>query len=210
MTRRWTPIDPDALAGRLAEHLHLVQPPGPALRVAVDGPRCADPVGFAASLAAPLRALGHDTTVIDSDTFWRDASLRLEYGHEDVTSFRSWLDTEALRREVLDPLGPGGSGHYLPSLRDPVTNRSRRESMRIARLATVVVVAGPFLLDAELPFDVAVHLTLSAAARERRTASDERWTLDAYTDYDREVRPTECADAVVKLDDPRHPALAIG
>ena len=59
-------------------------------------------------------------------SFWRDASLRLEYGREDVESYRTWLDADALRREVLDAARERGEAAAV--LRDPDTNRSTREA----------------------------------------------------------------------------------
>jgi hypothetical protein len=63
------------------------------------------------------------------------------------------------------------------------------------------------LLRHGLPFDRTIHLSLSPAARARRTSPDDLWTLPAYDEYDADVRPTETADVIVKLDDLRHPAL---
>ena len=40
----------------------------------------------------------------------------------------------------------------------------------------VVLVSGPLLLGAGLPFDVTVHLSLSAATLDRRTDPEQRWT----------------------------------
>lgn len=209
MSPSWRPVAPDALVALVADRVHGVAPAGAALRVAIDGARCTEPVTFAGDVAAVLRALGHDSTVIRADTFWRDASLRLEYGREDVLAYRAWLDAGALRREVLDPLGPDGSGRYLPSLRHPDTNRSSREPYRTAVAGSVVLVAGEFLLADGLPFDVRVRLWLSAAALARRTPPDLQWTIDAHLDYDRSLPDPDCADIVVKLDDPRHPAVAV-
>lgn len=208
MSRPWRPVDPTALADLVAARLDEMPAPGPALRVAVDGARCVEPVAFARELSVPLRALGHDSPVISADTFWRDASLRLEYGRQDALAYRSWLDTGALRREVLDPLGVGGSGRYLPSLRDPDTNRSSREPYRAASPGTVLLVAGEFLLDDALPFDARIQLWLTPAARARRTPQELHWTLAAHLDYDLAVSAAEPADIVVKLDDPRHPAVS--
>ncbi len=52
-----------------------------------------------------------------------------------------------------------------------------------------------------------MHLALSAAARGRRVAEADRWKLDGYDSYDRSVDPQARADMVIKLDDPRHPAV---
>ena len=183
--------------------------PGLALRVALDGPCCADPHGLAAALVDPLQVLGREVAHVRADTFWRDASLRLEHGREDALSFRDeWLDAAALRREVLEPLGPGGSGSYLPSLRDPGTNRATRADLRRAREATILVVSGELLLGRDLPFDRTIHLSLSAAARARRMPKSWAWTLPAFDDYDRDIDPVGTADVVIRLDDPRHPAIS--
>jgi hypothetical protein len=107
---------------------------------------------------------------------------------------------------VLDPLGPGGSGRVLPSLRDPVTDRSTRAGYVELPPGGVLVLDGPLLLGQGLPLDLTVHLRLSRAALERRTDPAERWTLPAYERYAREVLPEESADVVVRADDPRHPA----
>ena len=175
------------------------------VRVAVDGPPVAEPHVLAASLVEPLRERGRPVALVHAETFWRDASLRLEYGHEDVESFGSWLDADALRREVLDPVVDAGS--YLPSLRDPATNRSTRAPARPAPDGTVLVVSGSFLLGRGLPFDRTIHLLVSPAARARRTPPDEAWTLPAYESYELETDPAGIADVVVRADDLRHPAV---
>ena len=55
-----------------------------------------------------------------TEGFLRPASLRLEYGHEDVEAYYDgWFDTGALWREVFGPLEPGGDGRVLPDLWDP-------------------------------------------------------------------------------------------
>lgn len=209
MPRRYEPIAPDRLPAELAGALLSVTAPGPALRVAVDGPPVADPGGLAEALGEPLAAGGRAFDHVRAETFWRDASLRLEHGRHDVPSYREvWLDTGSLRREVLDPLGPGGTGEYLPSLRDPSTNRATRSPRRTAGPGTVVVVSGALLLGRGLPFDVTVHLAVGAGARARRTTEDEAWTLPAFDGYDRDVDPLATADVVVRLDDPRHPAIS--
>ena len=179
-------------------------------RVAVDGPAAAAPAELAEQIALALRTTGRAATVIAAASFWRDASLRLEYGRTDVDSYaRDWLDTGALTREVLDPLGPGGSAEFLPALRDPVSNRSRRDPYRTAAPDEVVLVAGELLLGAGLTFDTTIHLSLSSAARARRTAPDDAWTLPAHDRYDVEVDPAETADIVIGWNDRAHPALRV-
>jgi hypothetical protein len=199
----WVAVAPEVLAGRLADW--LVESPG-ALRVAVDGPPVATPDRLAAQLCDELRTRGRPAAQIRAATFWRDASLRLEHGREDVESYLSWLDAAALRREVLDPF-VGDGPTYLPSLRDPDTNRATRAAAVPVADGTVLVISGSLLLRHGLPFDRTIHLALSPAARTRRTADGDAWTLPAFDEYDTDVRPVETADVVIKSDDARHPAL---
>lgn len=198
----WTPTAPDALPTQLADWLG--ETPG-TLRVAVDGAPAAGPDELAAALLEELRARGRPAAQIRAVNFWHDASLRLEHGREDVESYLSWLDAGALRREVLEPVITDAV--FLPSLRDPETNRSTRAPAVPAPDGLVLIVSGSLLLRHRLPFDRVIHLALSAAARARRTPADDAWTLPAYDAYDAGTRPHEIADIVIKLDDPNHPAL---
>ncbi len=142
--------------------------------------------------------------------FWRPASLRLERGREDPDALLDeWVDVAGLRREVLDAVGPGGSGRYLPSLRDPATSRSTRAAYVEAEPGLVVVLDGALCLGLGLALDLTVHLALRPATLARRTAPDAAWTLAAYGRYAEEVRPEDVADVVVRVDDPRHPALVV-
>lgn len=207
--RRYSAISPDRLPDELAESLVAVDSPGRALRVALDGPRAAGPDELAGALTEPLRTRGRPSIQVRAQTFWRDASLRFEHGRQDVDSYEHWLDAAALRREVLAPLGPDGSGEYVPSLRDPATNRATRDPRRTAPYGSILIVSGELLLGQNLPFDVTIHLAVGAAARARRTAPEWAWTLPAFDAYDRAVDPVGTADVVVRLDDPRHPAISL-
>lgn len=44
------------------------------------------------------------------------------------------------------------------------------------------------------------------SALRRRTGDGERWTLPAFARYEDEAAPGDRADAVVRADDPLHPA----
>jgi hypothetical protein len=181
---------------------------GRRVRVLVDGHPSTEPGGWADALVEPLRAAGHEAFRVSAGTFLRAASLRLERGHEDPDAlYESWLDAAALEREVLRPFGPGGTGRFTPSLRDPVTDRPTREPARVAPSGSVLLLDGALLLGQGLPADLTVHLAVRPATLRRRTPDDERWTLPAYDRYEREVQPSEEADVVVHVDDARHPAV---
>ncbi|MGI8666420.1 MAG: uridine kinase [Jatrophihabitans sp.] len=205
---RFAPLSPQRLADRLAALLVGRHGGSRALRVGVDAPGCADLSQLIEALCEALRAAGRPVALIDSRGFYRDASLRLEYGRTDVESFYSgWLDTGALQREVLASLA--GDGSYLPSLRDPVTNRSTRAEVRHLPDNGIALVTGELLLGAGLDFDVVVHAAVSRQARHRLTDAEHQWTLPALDRYDLDVDPAALADAVIRYDDPARPALLI-
>ncbi|MEU9041568.1 MULTISPECIES: uridine kinase [unclassified Kitasatospora] len=203
------PISPAKLAELLADRITaLPDAAGRRLRVAVDGAAAARPEALADALVEPLRLRGRPTLRVSAADFLRPASIRLEYGHHDADAFHDlWLDDGALLREVLDPLEPGGSGRVLPSLRDPVTDRSTRAPYARLPPGGVLLLDGRLLLGRWLPLDLTVHLALTPAALARRTPADQQWTLPAFARYEAETAPAEAADITIRMDDPRHPAL---
>jgi len=206
VTVRVRPVAPDALVEELAET--IATRTGPRLRVAVDGAPSAGPGVLAAALVEALRVRGRFALHVPAGGFLRAASLRLERGRTNPDAFyEDWLDLGGLSREVLGPLGPGGTGRVLPSLWDPDTDRATRAGYVAVPAGGVVLVSGALLLGAGLDFDVTVHLAQSAATLARRADPGLAWTLPAYARYAEEVMPQLLADVVVRVDDPRHPAV---
>ena len=171
--------------------------PAPA-RVLVDG------VGaraLADSLVAGLVAAGRAPVRVSAGDVLRPAGQRFEHGREDAQDFRErWLDAGALRREVLE-----ADGSYLPRLWDARRERSARATVVPLPARAVLVVDGRFLLDHALPAELVVHVALSPAALRRRGLP--AWQLEAFADYDREVRPGEACDVLVRAEDPLRPAV---
>lgn len=204
---RVRPISPELLVDELADRIAASQG-SPWTRVAVDGAPATRPGELADALAAPLRLRGRAVVRVSAGDFLRPASLRFEHGRTDPDAFYTdWLDTGALVREVLAPLGPGGSGRVLPALWDPVADRATRAGYVTVPPGGVLLLDGALLLGRGLPLDRTVHLWLSGDALGRRTPPEHRWTLPAYARYEEEVAPTARADVVVRVNDPRHPAL---
>jgi hypothetical protein len=200
------PLTPEALAGELVD---AVERAGPGhVRVLVDGAPPARPEVLADALVDPLRVRSRPVVRVSAWDYLRPASVRLERGRTDPDAFYDdWLDTGALVREVLGPLGPGGSGQVLPKLWDVAVDRAARAARVTLPASGVVVVDGPLLLGRGLPADLTVHLALSPTVLQRRTPPDEAWTLPAYARYAAEVDPPAVADLVVRADHPDRPAL---
>lgn len=224
------PLSPAALAARLAEaavSLSLVAAaadPPYGVRIGVDGAVGADSGPLADAVADAVGAAGRSVARVRRAGFLRPRSVRLELGADDPDAgWERWYDDAALRREVLDSLRPGAGSStppsgsslasppaWLPALWDEERDRSVRADRRVAAPGQVVVVDGPYLLRWELAdgFDLVVHLETSAAALARRVpAADLRRTTASWRRYVEETAPAERASYVVRLEDPRHPAL---
>jgi len=209
-----TPVSPERLPDVLADLVvaaagSVEQATSSVLRVVLDGAPAAAPARLADALVDPLRLRGRPALRLTAAAFQRPASLRLERGRTDPDAYyEDWLDAAGLRREVLEPLGPGGSRRYLPTLWDAAADRASRAQYASAPAGAVLLLDGALLLGRGLPVDLTVHMRLSPAGLARRTPPAERWTLPAFDRYDAEVAPAESADVVVRVDDPRHPAVA--
>jgi hypothetical protein len=207
---RVRPISPAAAAAELAQQIALRPARGRAVRVLIDGAPAAEPGSWADALVEPLRLRGRPVLRASATDFLRPASLRLEYGRENPHSLLvGWFDHGALRRELLDPLGEGGSGRVLLRWWDAEIDRSARADYVSAPDRAVLVLDGSLLLGAGLPTELNVHLNLSDGALRRRTPPDQEWTLPAYWQYATQVNPAESADVVLFVDHPARPALAI-
>lgn len=208
---RAQPLTPEGVVRHLAEAvLAAADRQGGRLRVAVDGAPAAGPGDLADALVDPLRAAGRPAVRVSADDFLRPASVRLEHGHDDADAYlEDRIDTGALTREVLDPLGEGGTGRYLPTFWDARNDRATRAPYEATAPGTVLLLDGALLLGRWLDLDLTVHLALRPATLARRTAPDDAWTLPAFARYAEEMRPEEVADVVLRVDDPRHPALVV-
>ncbi|MEV0588514.1 uridine kinase [Nonomuraea sp. NPDC050310] len=205
---RARPISPEALVRELVGRIGAVGRPW--VRVVVDGAPEAGTAELADRLVEPLRVEGRPAVRVSAGDFLRAASLRLEYGRTDPDEYYdAWLDERGLRREVLDPLGPGGSRRIVPKLWNAELDRAYRLPYQQLPEAGVLILDGPLLLGRGLPVEFAVHLAVSRAALVRKTPEELRWRLPAFERYEREVDPVKVAEVAVRYDDPRHPALVV-
>jgi hypothetical protein len=203
---RVRPASRELLIGETAEAV-LDRATDRRVRIAIDGAAGLDPESWASDLVEQLRSAGLFALHVSLRDFLLPASQRFEFGRQNADAFyEHWRDEGGLRREVLDPVAPGGPGRVLPALWRTDIDRSARAEYVDIPAAAAVIVSGQFLLGGGLPFEYTVHLTCSAAALARRTPPAEAWTLPAYQRYADEVAPDTFADLVVRLEDPRRPA----
>jgi hypothetical protein len=204
---RFLPLTPDRLAEDLAEWIANLPQDHP--RVGIDGPAEIGATALADAIAQRLSELGRPGLRASTSWWWRPASLRLELGRSDTDMLLGgWVDAGALRRELLDPLGPAGSGRYLLRLRDPVTDRSVRDARVTAPPRAALLLDGPLLLAVPLPLDAVIHLQASGPTLARALPADRQWWLDGFERYLADVHPMDQAAAVIAYDHPRAPAIA--
>jgi hypothetical protein len=203
---QFTPVTPDRLVRDLADW--IVGLPTEHPRVGIDGPDEIGAGALADAVAQRVGELGRPAVRASTNWWWRPASLRLELGRTDVDMLLGgWVDGGALRRELLNPLGPGGSGSYLLRLRDPATDRSVRDDRVGAAPRAVLLLDGPLLLVDLLPLDAVIFLQTSLRTLARALPADRQWWLAAFERYRSDHQPAETAAAVVAYDHPRAPAV---
>lgn len=219
-----------AVLDRLLDRITASRRDHPA-RVAVDGATASGKTMLATELAERLIARDRPAVRASADLFKVPPELRRrEVERPDL--HREWpirrvYDTEALRGQLLAPLGPGGDRRYRTATYDGWTRRSLLDRpLLTAPESAVLLVDGAFLMEPELEdlWDFWIHVEVDTdVAVERFVVRDALWTADPepsamrarYRDryqpdetaYARQVRPRERADAVLRNSDLAHPVL---
>lgn len=163
----------DAVARRIA----ATERPHP-VRVAIDGVDGAGKTTFAEELAGPLKRLGRPVIRASVDGFHNPREIRYRRGRRSPEGFfHDSYDYAALTRELLEPLGPGGSRRYKTAVFDHRTNEPVDEPAETAPDTAVLLLDGLFLHRPELlPYwDMSIFLAVpfevTAARMARRDGS---------------------------------------
>lgn len=148
---------------------------GRPVRVAVDGVDGAGKTTFADELAAVLRADGRHVLRASVDGFHRPAAQRYRRGRRSPEGFfHDAFDLDALRRVLLDPLGPDATGprRVRTSVHDLTTDTDPGTPWREVPAATLLLVDGVFLHRDELvgTWDTSVWLEVPFAETYARMA----------------------------------------
>jgi uridine kinase len=165
------------LAG-LARLVDSRRRPDRVLRVAIDGPDAAGKTMLADALAARLAGqaaargpIGRGPIRVSIDDFHRPQAVRYRRGPLSPEGYvEDSFDFDAVRRLVLGPLGPGGSGWYRPAAYAYRADSPRTPPLQRAEPGAVLLFDGVFLLGAHLRgcWDLCVFLDVSPDEAVRR------------------------------------------
>jgi uridine kinase len=196
------------------------------VRVAVDGPDAAGKTTLAGEVADCLAEVhGRPAICVSLDGFHFDKQRRYRRGRLSPEGYiEDSFDVEALKRVVLDPLGPGGSMVFHRATFDFKSDKPVRAPSEQAPPGAVLLVDGVFLQGRELSqaWDARVFVRVSRGEALRRAlrrdvelfgspvAVQERYEqryLPAQHLYATRVRPAEHADVVIDNEDAAYPRM---
>ena len=210
------------LLNQLAQAIESVTISHP-LRVAVDGPPAAGKTTLADELAVLLRTKGREVIRACTEGFHLPRAKRYRRGEfSPEANYHDSFDYDALRRVLLDPLGPDGDRRYRHAVYDLDTDTASPSPLMTAQADAVLLLDGVFLLRPELidSWDLSIFVSAafeqlldrarirdlpqlgSAAEVERRFRT--RY-IPAQKLYFATARPADHADVVVHNDKPRQP-----
>ncbi|MGI5183778.1 uridylate kinase [Dactylosporangium sp. CA-152071] len=210
----------DGLADRILA-LRLEHP----TRVGIDGHSAAGKTTLADEVATALRGkTARPVLRVAVDHFKQHVDLRTRYPSGSPESYYfEMYDVDAIRNELLVPLGPGGDRRYRTQIMD-ISGRTPVDSgVQVASDDAILIADGGFLQKPALVrhWDLRVYLHIDVAdVLSRGTARDQAWMDSAEAAAERyrtyyipgeelylaEIRPAEQADIVIdnrNFDDPR-------
>lgn len=203
----------ETVIGQLAEQVGSLDHDRP-VRVAVDGRTASGKTTLADELGGALARRGRPVIRTSIDGFHNPRAVRYRQGrHSPQGYYEDARDLAEVRRLLLEPLGPGGSGLYRTSSFDLERDEPLAQEPKQAARDAVLIVDGTFLQRPELAghWDFVVFVDVpEAVAIERGVARDtlhlgqegaarahaERYQ-PAFTLYEAACDPAAHADAVV-------------
>ena len=140
----------DELLTALAHEIHTLERDHP-VRVAIDGVDGAGKTTLADELVAPLEARGRTVIRASIDDFHNPQSVRYRQGRYSPEGFfEDSYDLDAVRSQLLDPLGPDGTGTYNAAIFDWRTDDRVSGRLQQAPRDAILLFDGIFLHRAEL------------------------------------------------------------
>ena len=184
-------------------------------RVAIDGVDGSGKTTLADELVEPVRRAGRAVIRASVDGFHNPRAVRYTRGPDSPEGyFLDSFDYAALKRELLDPLGPDGNANVRTAAFDYRVDRPVESPRQVAPRDAVLLFDGVFLSRPELQtswdltiwLDVPFEVTIErAVARDSRGGGDAAVTRGKYDAryvpgqrlYLERCRPRDCADIVI-------------
>lgn len=160
-----------ALAVRIREKA-VLEPS--TFRVGIDGVDGAGKTSFADRLGQVLDAIGMPVIRAGTDQFHQPRAIRYAKGQDSPEGFfADSFDLPTLKRELLEPLAPGGSGAFRRAAFDHRRDQPVEAPLEIAPAGAVLLFDGIFLHRPELrgAFDLTIFLDVPFAQSYRRMAA---------------------------------------
>ncbi|WP_329002418.1 uridine kinase [Kribbella sp. NBC_00709] len=196
------------------------------VRVAIDGCSAAGKTTLGDELADLLRGRSERAIIrAGIDYFKRAPELRTAYPIDSPESYYlDMWDYDAVRNQLLLPLGPDGDRRYTAAIRDSSARTVLDSPVQTAPPDAVLLADGAFLQRPELDdywdLRIYVHVGFDTVLR-RGTARDQAWMtsaeearqryLNRYIPGERmyvaEVHPADRAQLVVNNEDPSTPII---
>jgi uridine kinase len=212
------------LLNYLAERINAICVGHP-IRVAIDGVDGSGKTTLADELAEVIERHGRPAIRALVDSFIHLLDVRYRRGRTAESYFFDAFDYDAVRTELLEPLGSNGHRQYRTAVYDMKTETVVSQSARHASNDDVLVLDGVFLhrdqlrpyWDFSIWLDVPFRITVPRAVA--RDALTSRFSVDViqqrYTDryvpaqiaYIRNCRPQQRASVSIDNSNPSEPKL---
>ena len=198
----------------IADEILALRRPHP-VRVGIDGFCAAGKTTLGDALGSELLARGRSVIRACGDDFQNPPGVRYQLGNRSPEGFfRHAMAFAALRAELLDPLGPGGTLVYRTTIYDVFASQVNLSPQLRADPLQILVLDGLFLHVPELAggFDLTIFVdadfeTCIARARARRQERyrdadaiealyRERY-VPGFRLYVNELRPQTCASICI-------------
>jgi uridine kinase len=198
---------------------------GQPVRVAIDGRTASGKSTFARALSAQLMRCGRSVVHTTIDGFHNPKTIRYARGRMSAEGYyHDARDLAAVRRELLDPLGPGGTREIRTHVFDLEADvPSIPAVVRFAETG-VLVVDGTFLARPELASAWDIHVFLKTSRQtarfrgvtrdvhlgvstEQAEAMFDNRYLPAFEMYVQDAKPESQADVIIELEDFASPRI---
>jgi uridine kinase len=208
----------------IADTIHVMHCAHP-VRVAVDGIDASGKTTLADELVQPLQARGREVIRASVDRFHLPQAVRHQRGSLSPEGYyHDSFDYDALKADLLEPLGVGGSRRYRTEKFDYRVERRIESEWQTADEHAVLIVDGVFLQRPEInaywdlriwvdvPFEVVLQrayqrdVELFGSVEVVRERYEKRY-IPGQKLYFAQCQPKASAQLVVDNRDPLHPLL---